>query len=280
MPHQPTAQQALHRTQRPALARLTELCVASRRAPLLHGINLEVHPGERVALLGASGSGKSLTASALLGTLHPALATTGSLEIDGRDVPLGAGIRSRTGLAAVLQDSRAALNPLVNIASQVGDAARRSGLPRAEARARVLELLGQLGFVDPERIAASHSGELSGGQRQRACIALALATRPRLLVADEPTTALDALSQADVVAALRGAAQADPELGLLFITHDVAVAAQLCDRALVMAAGQVVETARMGELLRHPRHDYTRLLVASARVEARARRGERIEVAA
>ncbi|GAA1394398.1 ATP-binding cassette domain-containing protein [Luteococcus peritonei] len=247
----------------------------ARRA-LLHGIDLQVAPGERVALLGASGSGKSLTASALLGTLAPSLEVQGSLLLDGRPIGWRERPQRRRGLAAVFQDARAALNPLVTIGSQLDDAARRSGTGRRAAHARSLELLAGLGFADPERISASHSGGLSGGQRQRACIALALATRPRLLVADEPTTALDSLSQREVVTALGAhTGQADAP-ALLFITHDVAVAAQLCTRAVVMAEGRIVEQAAMAHLLHHPHHAWTRRLVQAAREETRALAGERI----
>jgi ABC-type glutathione transport system ATPase component len=230
---------------------------------LIDGIDLDVGPRERVALLGASGSGKSLTVAAVLGRLPVPATARGSVHVHGAEV-LGvpAARRGRSaGVAAVFQDSRTALNPLVRTGVQLKAALRHHGEgDHGETRSAV-ELLAAVGIDNPPRVLRGFPGELSGGQRQRVCIALALACRPRLLVADEPTTALDVVSQHQVLVALRQRMDA----GLLFITHDLTAAAQVCTRAVVLAEGRVVESGPIAELLAAPRHSYTRLLVDTAR---------------
>ncbi|TFD54483.1 ABC transporter ATP-binding protein [Cryobacterium frigoriphilum] len=249
----------------PALA-LRNLTVSVRGKFLVHGIDLTVDPGERVALLGASGSGKSLTAAAVLGSLGPEFRASGSLTLFGVPVDVGSTAARRTamGIAAVYQDSRSALNPLVTIAAQLTLAVRRHHeLGARAARACVAELLASVGIDDPPRTMAGYAAQLSGGQLQRVCIALALACRARLLIADEPTTALDVVNQARVLDVLRDYGDAE-RAAILFITHDLAVAASLCDRAVVLQHGRVVEQAAMHDLIERPGHEYARALVASA----------------
>ncbi|MDJ0349904.1 ABC transporter ATP-binding protein [Cryobacterium sp. PH29-G1] len=228
------------------------LTVSLGRHRLLHNLGFSIEPGERVALLGASGSGKSLTAAAVLGCLGAEFRVEGSISVFGT-------------VAAVYQDSAAALNPLVSIGAQLAvPISRRCGPGRTAARRRVAELLDSVGIDDPERTMAGYAAELSGGQRQRVCIALALACRARLLIADEPTTALDVVNQARVLEALHSSAVAD-RAAILFITHDLAVAASICDRAIVLENGKVAERATMAALIGDPQHPYSRALVDAAR---------------
>lgn len=255
----------------PALL-IDNLTVSLHGLLLVNGVSFTIEPGEKVALLGASGSGKSLTASALLGQLPPSMDVSGSLRIDGRYVPLRRRPTDSSGLAAIHQNPLAALNPLARLGSQLAIPLRKAGLSAQAVQENAIELLISVGIEEPERILSSCSGELSGGQLQRVCIALALACRSSVLVADEPTTALDVVSQAKVLDVLAGpsaSAQA-----LLFITHDLAAAEALCTRALVMRAGRIVEEAPMNILLAQPADPYTTQLVEAARAGLDADRME------
>ncbi|KQS54793.1 hypothetical protein ASG36_20320 [Geodermatophilus sp. Leaf369] len=235
---------------------------------LLHGLDLRVPAGARLALIGASGSGKSLTAGAVLGRLPPGATVTGSVRVAGVEV-LGVPAARRspsTRVAAVAQDPLAALNPLVTVGAQLATPLRRrAGLRATAVRVRSTELLVSVGLSDPERVLRSVAGELSGGQRQRVCIAIALASQAELLVADEPTTALDLVTQAQVVDVLRRHTR---DTALLFITHDITVAAALCDHAAVLHEGNVVEAGPMTDLLMAPSSDHLRHLVRAARAVA------------
>jgi peptide/nickel transport system ATP-binding protein len=228
------------------------LSVSIGRTPLVHDVDLRVGAGERVALVGASGSGKSLTAQAVLGTLPAGSRMDGVVELGGRAVDASSP-RQRLGrVAAVQQDSLAALNPLVTVGAQLvaalrtgrarGSAAEGGLLTRRDARHEVRALLAEVGIEDPGGVLPAFAAELSGGQRQRVCLALALLCRADLLLADEPTTALDVVTQARVVDVIRRRLDATGQ-ALLFITHDLAVAAALCDRVVVLEAGRVVEAA-------------------------------------
>ncbi len=240
-----------------------DLTVSLQRRRLVDGVSFRVAAGERVALLGASGSGKSLTASAVLGQLPDGMSVDGSMQVNGRDTRLGRrGLERRGEFAAVHQDPATALNPMVRLGYQLAFPLLKAGLSRAEARKRAAELLTSVGILNPERVLSGYSGELSGGQLQRVCIALALAARFTVLIADEPTTALDVVSQAKVLEALRRGTGSTG--AMLFITHDLAVAASLCTRALVMHSGRIVEEAGMDQLLASPKHSYTRQLVEAA----------------
>lgn len=248
----------------PALL-VDDLAVSLGGRELVHGIRLEVAATERVALIGASGSGKSLTAGAVLGTLPVGAEVTGSVRVAGVEVTrLPAARRPPAArVAAVGQDPAAALNPLVPVGAQLALPLRNHrGLRGAELARQRTELLAAVGLADADRVLRSSPGELSGGQRQRVCIAMALASRAGLLVADEPTTALDLVTQAQVVAVLR---EATRDAALLFITHDLAVAAALCDRAVVLHRGAVVEDAPITRLLTAPRHEQSAALVRAAR---------------
>ncbi|WP_308259317.1 ABC transporter ATP-binding protein [Pseudonocardia sp. H11422] len=244
-----------------------DLAVEIAGSRVLDGVGFELGPGERVGLLGASGSGKSLTVAAVLGRLPAGARATGSVQLAGTEV-LGvpaARRRHDTRVAAVFHDPLASLNPLVRVAVQLGEPLRRHRrLSRAAAREAAAGLLVSVGFTEPGQVLDSYPGELSGGQRQRVCIAIAVACRRNLLLADEPTTALDVVTQAQVLDVLR-AQTADGSSALLFVTHDFTAAAALCDRALVLAGGRIVESAPMAELLTTPRHEYTRALVRAAR---------------
>ncbi|MEI4271808.1 ATP-binding cassette domain-containing protein [Klenkia sp. LSe6-5] len=252
----------------PAALDVHDLVVDVGGARLLDGITFSVPPESRTALVGASGSGKSMTAGAVVGRLPLTATATGSVRVAGTEVLGVPAARRRAAgrVAAVAQDPLSALNPLVPIGTQLTmPLRRRAGLRGSAARARARELLLSVGLDDPDRVLGSVAGELSGGQRQRVCTAIALASEASLLVADEPTTALDLVTQAQVVDVLRRHTRST---ALLFITHDVAVAAALCDRVVVLEHGRVVEQGPTTELVSAPSSDHLRELVCAARAAA------------
>jgi oligopeptide/dipeptide ABC transporter ATP-binding protein len=237
------------------------------RRPILAGVDLEVAAGEVVGLVGESGSGKSLTARAALGLLPRRAEVEGSVTLDGIDVlcaPSSQLRRLRSKSAAmVFQDPRAGVNPMRRIGDHMTEAIRFAQRGDTKmARARALELLDAVGLPDPARHFRQFPHELSGGMLQRVMIAGALMGSPKLLLCDEPTTALDVTTQKEIVSILRRL-QRDEGMGMLFITHDLDLAASVCDRVLVMYAGQVVEQAPALDLFRSPRHPYTAGLLAS-----------------
>lgn len=247
--------------------RLSDLHVGIHGHDLVTGVSLEVGPGESVALLGHSGSGKSLTTAAIVGHLAPQLDATGELWIDGQRMALQSVACPAGAVACVQQDSARALNPLVRVGRQLEVPLRHRGLSADDAARRATRLLEGCGIEEPARVLHSYPAELSGGQRQRVCIALALACEAKLLIADEPTTALDVVSQAQVIEILRTVREEERNRGmaLLFITHDIAVASQVCDRAIVLHDGQVVDRGTFRELVDTPRHAYTRTLAENVR---------------
>ena len=252
---------------------------------VLHGIDLTIEPGARVGLIGESGSGKSLTALAVMGLLPETARTQGSVRFDGQEL-LGRPDRVVAPLRGdrmtmVFQEPMTALDPTMRVGRQVAEvwdlhrADRSGGVP---ARERVLQILEEVGLPDPPRIAKSFPHQLSGGQRQRVVLAMALINRPELVICDEPTTALDVTVQARV---LRLLDRSLTEVGAacLFISHDLAVVAQVCDELVVMLDGAVVERGPTGELLRNPQHGYTRGLLATAQLD-RVEPGARLPVVA
>jgi oligopeptide/dipeptide ABC transporter ATP-binding protein len=229
---------------------------------------LTVDAGHAIGIVGESGSGKSITLRALLGLLpRPAKLTGGTIVLDGVDVT-GLPERRRRkvltdAMSMVFQDSLTALNPVMRVGDQIAEVPRRRiGMSRSAAHARAVELMDQVGIPEPDRRFRAYPHELSGGMRQRVCIAIALSTMPRLILADEPTTALDVTIQAqvlDVIDTLRR----EQQLGLILVSHDLAVVSQTCSRVYVMYAGRVVEEGNVAQLLALPRHPYSFALLRS-----------------
>jgi peptide/nickel transport system ATP-binding protein len=255
-----------------ALAEVHDLTVrfVSREATVhaVNGVSFTVQPGEVLCILGESGSGKSVTLRALMRLLPPRRTQIeGTVRVDGRDVLM---MRSRDlrelrgGLVAMIfQEPMTALDPVYTIGQQIGETLRRhTGCDRMAERRRALELLELVRIPSPARRLDAYPHELSGGLRQRAMIAMALSCNPRLLLADEPTTALDATVQAQVLILLRRL-QRELGMGMIFVTHDLGVAAEIADRVAVMYAGRLVESGPVAEILSAPAHPYTAGLLAS-----------------
>jgi ABC-type glutathione transport system ATPase component len=214
---------------------------------LVHGVDLSLARGEALGLVGASGSGKTLTCRAILGVLPGACAVTGGaiafdgLDLLGLDARGWRGLRS-TRIGAVFQDPASYLNPSLPVGRQLGEVLRvKGGLSRRAARERVRELFDAVGLRRPDVVRRQIPSELSGGMQQRVMIAIAIACSPDLLIADEPTSALDVKTQAEIVALLQDL-RARFGLALLFVSHDLAVVGELCDRVAVFEAGAIVET--------------------------------------
>jgi peptide/nickel transport system ATP-binding protein len=247
---------------------------AGSGARLLSDLSFAIEPGSRLGLIGESGSGKSLTALAIIGLLPEGLTASGSVRLASHEI-VGAperelnGVRGRD-VAVVFQEPLTALDPLMTIGRQLVEPLRRRAiadgepLSRREAALAVSDRLAEVRLPDPDRIAGAYPWEISGGQRQRAALAIALAGRPRLLIADEPTTALDVTVQSDVLDLLDRLVD-ERGMSLLFISHDLAVVARVAPRVVVLERGIAVESGELRDLLTHPAHAYTREFVASAR---------------
>ena len=240
--------------------------------PVVDTLSFDIKPGEAIGLVGESGSGKSQTALAMLGLLPADAAISGSIRFAGVDIA-GAGEKVLNRLRArrigiVFQDPMQALNPFVRIGRQLEQVVIRHGLAKGrDAAARVVAMLGRVGLPDPERQYRAYPHELSGGMRQRAMIAQALIAEPRLLIADEPTTALDVTVQAQILALLEEIRQ---DTALLLITHDLGIVAGHCGRMLVLEKGRLVEQGPTTEVFARPAHAHTRALLAAApRLDAR-----------
>jgi peptide/nickel transport system ATP-binding protein len=229
------------------------------------GVDLDVAPGDALGIVGESGSGKSVLARAVMGMLPPRSGVTGEVLLDGRDL-LTAGRRELTGvwgrrIAMVFQDPGRSLNPVVRVERQLTEGMRHHlGTGRRVARDRAVELLAEVGVPDPERRLRAYPHELSGGMRQRVMLAAALACEPELLIADEPTTALDVTVQRQILDLLRRI-QRERGMSLILISHDLAVVAGRTDRTAVMYAGRLAETGATRDVFAVPRHRYTRALL-------------------
>jgi oligopeptide/dipeptide ABC transporter ATP-binding protein len=255
--------------------RVHGLDVGTADLRLVSDVSFTIAAGERVGLIGESGSGKSLTAMAMMGLLPEGVRATGSVrlagvghDLVGASEPRLATVRG-AAMTMVFQEPMSALNPSMRVGDQVAEVMLLHGTQpdRRSARAAAVNLLDSVHLPDPERLARAYPHQLSGGQRQRVMIAIALANGPSVLLADEPTTALDVTVQAQVLdliltgVAERGAA-------LLFITHDLAVVATVCERVMVMYGGRIVESGPVKEVFTNPRHPYTRGLLAASDMTA------------
>ena len=230
------------------------------------GIDFDIAPGEALGVVGESGSGKSVTFLSVLGLVRPpGRIEAGEIRFDGRDLRRmpQAELRKMRGamMALAMQDALSALNPALTIGTQLTETLRAHAIP-GDAQSEAVRLLAQVGIPDAARRLHDYPHQFSGGMRQRAMIAIALAARPRLLVADEPTTALDVTIRAQVLDLL-DTLRAERQLAVAMITHDLAVVAERCPRVMVMYAGQVVETGPTAEVIASPRHPYTQGLMQS-----------------
>lgn len=249
-----------------AVLTIDNLRVEADGVALIDGLSLTLAPGTILGLVGESGSGKSMTVMSIPGLLPAGCGITGGrIRLGDRDLANAAettlrGVRG-SEIGVVFQDPFTSFNPVRRVGSLLEESlCRHSGLGKHAARAATVSALAEVGLADPEQKADAYPHQLSGGQRQRALIALALANRPRLLIADEPTTALDATVQIEILDLLkRAAAQVDG--ACIFVTHDLGAAAYLCDEIAVMYAGRIVEIGPMAEVVATPRHPYTRQLL-------------------
>ncbi|APU16550.1 MULTISPECIES: ABC transporter ATP-binding protein [Actinoalloteichus] len=266
-----------------AALEVERLCVDLRTAAgevrAVDQVSFAAHSGRTLALLGESGCGKSITAQAVVGLLDPvAEVTGGSVRVAGTDV-IGLDRRSRRKLAGpvlsiVFQDALTAMNPVQTVGAQLGEPFRiHEGASRREARKRAVELMDLVGIPEPHVRARSYPHQFSGGMRQRLLIAMAVALNPAVLIADEPTTALDVTVQAQIMRLLKDL-QVKQDMAVVLITHDLAVVAEHADDVAIMYAGSVVETGLVDEVFASPRHPYTRGLLDS--VPERVAKGERL----
>jgi ABC-type dipeptide/oligopeptide/nickel transport system ATPase component len=240
----------------------------NERQPVLHSISFAIAPGEIVGLVGESGSGKTVTALTLMRLLDPALEiSSGTCELRGVDL-LGlddtamSSIRGKR-IGLVSQEPMVALDPLFPIGAQLEEVLRlHHRESRRALRARAMKLLTDVRLPDPQSVMARHPYELSGGMIQRVVIAMALAGDPELLIADEPTTALDVTVQAGILELLRDL-RTRRGMSILFVTHDLGVVADVCDRAIVMSEGRIVEEAMVDDLFYNPQAEYTKRLISN-----------------
>ena len=256
----------------------------SDRAHAVAQVSLTVNPGEIVCLVGESGSGKSAIAHTIMGLQAKALVpTAGKILLQGEDVLTMSSARLRelrcTSMSMIFQEPMTALNPVFACGEQIDEVLRtHTTLTASERRARVLDMIQKVGLPEPLRMLQSYPHQLSGGQRQRIMIAMALVLEPRLLIADEPTTALDVTTQAQILALIR-TLQREHGTGVLFITHDFGVVAEIADRVAVLRQGELVEFGKKQQVLEHPEHPYTQMLIAAVpsmtpRVREASVRGE------
>ena len=244
------------------------------------GVSLEIKEGKTLGLVGESGSGKSVTASSILRLVPdpPGKITAGSIRLEGRDI-----LKMRredlpeirgNEVAMIFQDPMTSLNPVFTVEKQLGEVLRlRFGMDRKAARVRAIEMLDVVGIADPDDRLGSYPHELSGGMKQRVMIAMALLSKPKLLIADEPTTALDVTIQAQILHLIREL-QRESGTSVLFITHDMGVIAQMCDEVAVMYAGRIVEEGDVRDVFERSLHPYTKGLLRSLPKPGTARKSE------
>lgn len=251
-----------------SLLEVSQLRVDAREVPVVSEVSLTISAGERVGLIGESGCGKTMAALAIMGLLPEGLTARGSVLLDGVEL---VGLPERrlsqlrgSRIAMVFQEPMTALDPLMRVGTQITDAIRlHERVSRRAARDRMLQLMGRVGFANAAEQARRFPHQLSGGQRQRIVIAIAIACGPALILADEPTTALDVTVQAQVLALLQDLVR-DQGAALLLISHDLAVVSSVCQRIVVMYGGRVVEAATTAELLAFPHHPYTDALLRTS----------------
>jgi oligopeptide/dipeptide ABC transporter ATP-binding protein len=262
------------------LLSIRDLRVGLRRrgetSEIVRGVNLDVAPGEKLGIVGESGSGKTLTILSVLQLLPAPLEILGgSVSFDGEDLRAVSSRRLREirggEVAMVYQDPTSSLNPLLRVGTQIVETLRAHGAERDTAEARTREVIGHVGLSDPERVANAFPHELSGGMLQRVMIAIALSTSPRMLVADEPTTALDVTIQQQILELVE-TLQAETGMAVVWVTHDLGVVARLVDRVAVMYAGRIVEQAATRDIFERPQHPYTAALLGSLPGPATAHR--------
>jgi peptide/nickel transport system ATP-binding protein len=266
------------------LLSVRDLRIAFGAQPAVRGVSFDVAPGETLGLVGESGSGKSATALAMMRLLPASARVSGSIILRTHVRTAGHGapgssadeellslpeeaMRRHRGraIAMIFQEPMTALNPVMKVGKQIAEAllAHAPNTPRREVRERVLAAMHEVGLPDPERRCDDYPHQFSGGQRQRIVIAMALINKPALIIADEPTTALDVTVQAQVLALLKKL-RAEYGCAMLFISHDLAVVAEVADRVAVMRHGEIVEQGSARQVMTHPKHPYTRSLLASA----------------
>jgi microcin C transport system ATP-binding protein len=250
------------------LLSVNNLTIAFGASVVARDVNFDIAPGETLALVGESGSGKSVTALSLLKLQSSAATVAGSIAFVGKEL-IGASnaeLRAIRGndIGMIFQEPMSSLNPVHTIGKQVSEILEvHQGLRKNAARARTIELLTEVGIPDPASRTDDFPHQLSGGQRQRVMIAMALANNPKLLIADEPTTALDVTVQAQILTLLKRL-QAEKGMAMLFITHDLGVVRRIADRVAVMSKGDIVETGTVETIFAAPQHDYTKRLLAAS----------------
>jgi peptide/nickel transport system ATP-binding protein len=251
------------------LLEVKNLSIAFGQQAAVRGISFHINPGETLGLVGESGSGKSAASLAILRLLPATARVAGTIGFDGEDLLRlpEERMRRRRGrdIAMIFQEPMTALNPVMPVGAQIAEAIRvhHPGESRRSVKAKVLEAMREVELPEPERRGKDYPHQFSGGQRQRILIAMAIVNRPRLLIADEPTTALDVTVQAQILGLLK-VLRREHALAMLFISHDLAVVAQVADRVAVMQRGEIVEQGAVRDLFRAPQHPYTRRLLASA----------------
>jgi peptide/nickel transport system ATP-binding protein len=251
-----------------SIRRLSAVSELGAAEPILRNVSLDLKAGETLGLVGESGAGKSTIAKALLGVLPRTVRITqGEILFEGQNLRTLPRRETRAifgdAIALVPQDPMTALNPGRRIEAQVTDGLRlRRGMNAREARKRALELLAEVHIRDPERVLRAYPHQLSGGMRQRVLIAAAFALEPKIIVADEPTTALDVTVQKQILRLMRQMQEAHGT-AVIFVTHDLGVVAQICDRVTLLFAGAVIESGPTAEILSSPGHVYTRALIAA-----------------